>query len=89
LANKFDAVTANSSTICLDDPTNHDEASDSMSSAKRKQPIPNDDQADLVDHSDSSHSSDHDSFEDESEEESSDDDTSADVHPNNSSSLHG
>jgi hypothetical protein len=24
LANKFDAVTANSSTICLDDPTNHD-----------------------------------------------------------------
>jgi hypothetical protein len=89
LANKFDVVTANSSTICLDDLTNHDEAADSMSSAKRKQPIPNDDQADLVDHSDSSHSSDQDSFDDESDEESSDDDASPDAHPNNSNSSQG
>jgi hypothetical protein len=89
LAKKFDAVTSSSNTISLIEPTNQHEPADSMSSAKRKQPPPNEDGYDLVDHSDSSHSSDHDSFEDESEEESSDDDTSADVHPNNSSSLHG
>jgi hypothetical protein len=89
LANKFDAVLASSSTPPLDEATNQHAPCDSISSAKRKQPIPNKNGDDLVDDSDSSHSSDDDSFEDESEEESCDDAASPDMHPNNSNSIQG